>query len=207
MEAQIPPTFKCSICSKLTVLGCKSCNSSTYCSPECQNVDWPVHMILCRQFRDVEEPPEGCFRRGILFPVDQENPRFVWVPYTVRYEGDRENQDLDLAEFLADLSGVTTSLTFDNNEVRSRRLGHTIELIQPFLGGSAVNRCISNVTQGNNRSDWHGPVVLVKRELDEISCRYGNVNMIDFRDAVDHFITAFHSPFINQLFCNNLSGQ
>lgn len=54
-----------------------------------------------------------------------------------------------------------------------------------------MNICIDEVTKGNRKSNWRGPVVLMKTKGPSGSSEgYGDVDMVDFRDAVDHFTTA-----------------
>lgn len=40
----------CSVCMRKGVdLRCGRCNISTYCSKECQVIDWPIHKQICRK--------------------------------------------------------------------------------------------------------------------------------------------------------------
>lgn len=182
---------------------CGSCNSSTYCSAECQKLDWPVHKILCRQFRDLGTPPAGLFRRGIFFPVDQKKPKFVWVPYTVRSE---PNEDIDAAAFVPDRDRVTAFQTIDYNKVCSQRLSLIIGSRSNF-DGSPVNIYIDEVTKGIRKSNWRGPVVILKKK----GSGYEDVDMVDFRDAVDYFQTAVFptciDPRLREALLKNWDGN
>lgn len=61
-----------------------------------------------------------------------------------------------------------------------------------------MNICIDEVTKGNRKSNWRGPVVLMKTKGPSGSTRgYGDVDMVDFRDAVDHFATGVLSADMN----------
>ncbi|KAI0370797.1 hypothetical protein BV20DRAFT_994690 [Pilatotrama ljubarskyi] len=41
----------CAICGKRSGLRCGQCQSASYCSPECQRVDWPSHKPVCRSLK------------------------------------------------------------------------------------------------------------------------------------------------------------
>lgn len=168
---------------------CGSCNSSTYCSAECQKLDWPVHKILCRQFRDFGTPPAGLFRRGIFFPVDEKKPKFVWVPYTVRSE---PREDIDTAVFVPDRDGVMAIQAMDYTKACSKRLNLIIGSRSSF-DGSPVNICIDEVTKGIRKMNWRGPVLVLKGK----GPGYEDVDMVDFHDAVDYFTTAYLGPCID----------
>jgi hypothetical protein len=79
----IPPNVM--LCSKCNAPGtnwCSTCGSSHYCSKLCQKDDWPVHKLLCKSFaRDftIDKAPGDTYYRAIVFPPENETPRFVWV--------------------------------------------------------------------------------------------------------------------------------
>ncbi|KAH8175445.1 MYND finger domain-containing protein [Sarocladium implicatum] len=76
---EIKPT--CLICKKSNAACCSRCNSSAYCSPECQKEDWPIHKLLCKNFSEFDKttrPSEHHFL-GFIFPEDKKRPYCDWI--------------------------------------------------------------------------------------------------------------------------------
>ncbi|KAG9895357.1 hypothetical protein KCU98_g14829, partial [Aureobasidium melanogenum] len=70
---------QCAVCSKPGKL-CASCNNIHYCGAECQKADWKVHKLVCRTFKAVREPPGPNMMRVLVFPFNNTNPEFRWMP-------------------------------------------------------------------------------------------------------------------------------
>ncbi|KAK0100014.1 hypothetical protein ONS95_013169 [Cadophora gregata] len=77
---------RCVICDKPNVKECAACRSSAYCSPACQQVDWPLHKTLCKKLSILLKAPRPKFpvRLGILLSADDPNPQFVWYTPAAR---------------------------------------------------------------------------------------------------------------------------
>jgi hypothetical protein len=69
----------CLSCNKPGTLRCSSCSNARYCSTDCQKRDWKQHKAVCRSFSTLPQRPTPEHIRAILFPVDEEKPRFVWI--------------------------------------------------------------------------------------------------------------------------------
>ncbi|KAL1639781.1 hypothetical protein SLS58_007523 [Diplodia intermedia] len=71
----------CTVCNKANARLCSRCKSACYCSATCQRADWPTHKLLCAAFStfDVSSRPTDEHLRAILFPVDGEKPKFIWL--------------------------------------------------------------------------------------------------------------------------------
>ncbi len=82
-------------------LTCGKCKHTTYCSPECQREDWPIHKKFCNDFAgaasDGERPnPKHC--RILFFPTFREKPQLLWaIPQEIgsKIWLDFEHPDLD----------------------------------------------------------------------------------------------------------------
>ncbi|KAF2820473.1 hypothetical protein CC86DRAFT_113524 [Ophiobolus disseminans] len=73
------PALLCLRCNKVGVKQCSSCANARYCSTQCQKQDWKQHKIICGAFQALEERPSPKHIRAILFPIDDDKPRFVWI--------------------------------------------------------------------------------------------------------------------------------
>lgn len=60
---------------------CAGCQAIHYCSKECQKADRSTHKLLCSSFKEFEatKKPTKDHWRAILFPIDEQKPRFIWV--------------------------------------------------------------------------------------------------------------------------------
>jgi hypothetical protein len=52
-----------------------------YCSSGCQASDKPLHDNLCVSFKNLQPRPSENHYRAIHFPVNDANPRFVWMEF------------------------------------------------------------------------------------------------------------------------------
>lgn len=190
MQSSELPEKKCSICDKVTSRHCKNCSCSLYCSNKCQKTDWPQHKMLCDQFKNFSTRPNKSARRAIFFPEKEKNAKFIWVTCVWRSgeHGDPGFEDVDVKGYIGDDLGRTI---FQRNLLRSRDLDNTIQLIyrDAFLkDGSGVNRSIIEVTKGLMSRSWRGPVLVFKKEgLGMDPDNYGDMDTVDFRDAIDFF--------------------
>lgn len=83
--------------------------------------------------------------------------------------------------------------TVHENLARSRNLANTLAVITNVysaIDGLATYLSIHTLTKGDIPSDWCGSVLLVKRVgIEESPHRFQDVDLVDFRDVVDHFST------------------
>lgn len=178
------------MCGKDAPDTCKQCHSSPYCSRACQKADWPVHKILCGSFQNFQTPPLATSRRGIFFPVDATAPQFVWVKceWCVDEDDGVRFQLSNRKEFLGD--GLTDRVMAQFNKSRSRTRQDLLTLYVREAGsvdGSLLNRCLIAVAGGRYVNfAWPGPLLVVtSRGLTLGDSELVDINMVDFRDAVD----------------------
>lgn len=69
------------MCNKAGVKTCSRCHGIRYCSTDCQQDDWAVHKLVCKQFTkfgdDQRRSPTQV--RAIFFPDTAKRPRFTWL--------------------------------------------------------------------------------------------------------------------------------
>lgn len=88
MAASATPPL-CIICPKPSTSTCSSCRELPYCSKQCQEIDWPIHNLVCKPFlKDFTEDKRPSsistlveYTRGIYFPETGDSPVFVWLPF------------------------------------------------------------------------------------------------------------------------------
>jgi hypothetical protein len=74
------PNTTCPRCTDAATKICGSCKAISYCSPECQQADWPSHKLLCKSFREFNQPPPSPdMVRIVVFLPEERKPRFMWV--------------------------------------------------------------------------------------------------------------------------------
>ncbi|KAH8696805.1 hypothetical protein GQ44DRAFT_634075, partial [Phaeosphaeriaceae sp. PMI808] len=74
----------CTICGISSARYCAVCRSAAYCSPECQQVDWRPHRLLCRSFKDLSAlsfatRPSPKHFLAVHFPMTSRKPKLVWI--------------------------------------------------------------------------------------------------------------------------------
>lgn len=192
MQSSQPPQGgqKCSMCNKTTSQRCKNCSCSLYCSSECQKTDWPVHKILCSQFKDFSAPPNELSRRGIFFPEGEKRPKFVWAncPWVEENEGDPGYEDDDSKKYIGD--SFTGRVFVQINKIRARKLLNTVVVIHREAGmidGSGINHSVIEATKGVAPYPWPGPILVLKFRGLIFEGSYGHMDMTDFRDIIDFF--------------------
>ncbi|MCJ1363223.1 hypothetical protein MMC16_002330 [Acarospora aff. strigata] len=172
---------------------CTGCNSSRYCSSECREADWSTHKLLCASFKDFATPPEKDMKRAIFFPTESKSPRFVWVPCSLNRAERREVIGTTplLANFENETHVLADWLLLQRNAVRQRGLRHTVALLfrQAFLlDGLMTNWSAREATKGLMGKNWSGPIFAFRQPgLTDEPGYYDHMDMVDFRDVVDHF--------------------
>jgi hypothetical protein len=76
---------KCTVCNAENPNHCARCQSASYCSPECQKKDWPIHKTLCKGWKPfLTTKPNDHYSIGIMLPVDSSKPRRIWFEREVK---------------------------------------------------------------------------------------------------------------------------
>ncbi|KAI0441739.1 hypothetical protein F4803DRAFT_521955 [Xylaria telfairii] len=197
MESSEMPD-SCLICKKANSLRCSRCKSVSYCSKQCQRGDYPVHKLLCTSFQsfDTTTRPTKEHVRAILFPVDNNRPKLIWLHCEwVEPEDkfDKRWQRPNAKPFLNNDNGYSVPIQY--NPVLARRLYNTVSVSfrdTSLVDGSQHNGSIAAIvnTMPGSHHDWRGPIIAygqVGPRLDPYECR--DINMIDFRHVADYFVS------------------
>lgn len=184
-----PPAHKqCTMCGKPASEMCKQCRSSHYCSRACQVADWPTHKLLCRSFTNFTTPPNPTSKLGIFFPDNSKVPRFVWVKCSWKTLDEETYQHVDKAEFLGSRSTDRVWVQLNKTRHRKRQDVLTVHIRSTgAIDGSALNQCVIAVAGGRCVNYcWPGPLLVLRTSgLTLGDSELVDVDMVDFRDAVD----------------------
>lgn len=194
-------THLCTVCNKCNVRFCNRCKSARYCSTACQHDDWPTHKLLCAIFSrfDASSRPTDEHFQAIFFPVDDRKPRVVWLHCKwLDYEGSRF-QDPDVDSFLGP-DARPTHVPIQYNPVLKRELSDTVYVCyrDTFLvDGSKANNSVAGITatKPGQYHDWRGPLIAYGKAglgIDQTACK--DLDMTDFRDVVDYFLSYNYKP-------------
>lgn len=116
----------CPLCTDVATKMCGSCRSISYCSPECQQADWPTHKILCKPFKDfTQRPASSDMRRILLFLPDEDKPRFAWAPVKRGLFGD---DAIDMSKF-DEYDKVFGRVEIQTNSWTGEDLGYGIQIM------------------------------------------------------------------------------
>lgn len=142
---------------------CVVCRAA-YCSRACQQEDWPLHKLKCKGFKLFPIlRPDVHHKIGILFPVDAEVPKLIWIPTTRELESMEEQRSVTAMHFKTVkhiapiLGGEEETLILEHNIMREVPLAHQLT-INSRLGHEElpVNKCILKLTQGKSGEFWRG---------------------------------------------------
>ena len=184
-------TDECIICQEPRARKCERCRSCSYCSKNCQRVDWPSHKLLCSQYAQQQPRPSQAHKRAILFKEDGPKPLMIWV--VCRRKNDQEDgirDSVDVGSFLGNDMPFTDHRLIQRNLRRNRGLGYTLELKFRdgfLLDGSKPNQSIQAM-ETTVSSSWRGPMVALKKQGVGVDFRsYADMTLGDYRHLVDYF--------------------
>ncbi|MCJ1354843.1 MAG: hypothetical protein MMC33_004833 [Icmadophila ericetorum] len=190
----------CTICNEPNAQVCGGCQSSKYCSSECQRVDWSVHKLLCREYKSHTDRPGSTYKRAIVFYADKQVPQLVWCPtkeqvdqaYSFEEDDGEEPLKWELAlngGFFGSKKNELRCSIAQRNALRDRILDHNLEIWygdNHLNDDTPTNQAIVAATKGKMKHHWKGTVMVMrKRDLEQHPSFYGDITMIDFRDVVD----------------------
>jgi hypothetical protein len=155
-----PPTstaHPCTICNSPHARLRQQCRSSSYCSVECQQTDWPAHKLLCSQYRIQGDRPGPRHKRAIFFfSPDRKSPKFIWI----KCEGNWGDCSAEaVKEYMGTGNPIVARTFVMHNPARNRSLDHTLELAYRdffMFDGSARNMCIINAARGEGEERLEG---------------------------------------------------
>ncbi|KAM7201689.1 hypothetical protein V8F33_003238 [Rhypophila sp. PSN 637] len=204
----------CALCNNPPSIPCPTCQDLLYCSAACQTADAPIHKQVCASFNGVSPPPqpaesEGKHVLGVLFPVDSEAAKLVWV----RIGGFRDEesgisfQEAEVSAFFGE-EVTPESIHSERNRVRNRDMRSMLEIWHVAgASGLSENACIvslaglnSGITTDDDSNDgprrpfhdWKGPVLVLFMTRSTGFMvdpgAYRDCQLQDFRDAVDFVV-------------------
>ncbi|KAI0426894.1 hypothetical protein F5Y09DRAFT_317743 [Xylaria sp. FL1042] len=199
MENSEPSTSdSCIICDKPNALRCNRCKGASYCSKLCQRGDYPIHKLLCTKFSafNISARPSAEHVRAILFPVDQKQPKLIWLHCQWMEPEDEYYgrwQNPNAKPFLNNDHGKEVHIQY--NQVLAKRLSNIVcvSYRDTFLiDGSVPNSSIAPITATvpGYHHDWRGPIIAygkVGSDFDPVQCR--DIDMNDFRHIADYFVS------------------
>lgn len=172
----------CLICTKPSSTRCGGCKNVLYYSKDCQKEDWKSsHKLICKQFSEIittRPSPRHCL--AVLFPVDEEKPKLVWLEHGVSYAGTGIFHD-EFEKYFGSYAG-TGNMSITVNPVLARPLSQVIYLRygENFLSdGSKPNKSIAWIKKSvPDEFIWKGPVLAIARLGRDLRAA-------DFRHVVD----------------------
>ena len=145
----------CLRCTDAATKTCGGCRGVRYCSPECQQADWACHKLLCKSFKDFNQPPPSPdMLRIVVFHPDEEKPRFAWAPTSGPIVKDQELLD-HYGDRMFYSKGTNT------NAWTGEALGYhvLIHYDDNFIGSyNGRNKAVMSSTQGMDAMGWSGPM-------------------------------------------------
>jgi hypothetical protein len=194
-------TSTCTICNGSDAKYCSLCHSISYCSPECQKLDWPLHKTICKTFTALDSRPSPSHKLAILFPVDSKHPQLIWIKCErhvddedgIAFEMPITQPILETENLDPKYLDVPESKPINRSVLRGFRLSHTVKVIcrETFLiDGSTSNVCVRHTTRGQMTHDWRGPIVAMRQPgtaTDPLI--HEDIRAADLRVAVDYFLS------------------
>jgi hypothetical protein len=195
--------LQCTICGVFSARYCAVCHSAAYCSPECQQVDWRPHRLLCRSFKELSASsfaarPSPKHFLAVHFPMISRKPRLVWIN-TKEISGERGYFNPELGELLhvpGNDKYVGRGLRcVRGNAFRGRK--ETLDTLNIwYIDDSLVNNLQTNQSLhgtlptlvGDTWGEmiWKGPMVAVLKVGNEWDPRqFTDMTLTAYRDAID----------------------
>ena len=190
-------TAICTICDSTHTQACLQCHSTRYCSPECQQTDWPSHSLLCSQYLTHINRPNLSWKRAILFPPDEDKPYFIWVECKTEEDDQVPGFTYEVCQIREHHLGKDGAFPeyrpIQRNALLDRNLTNTLNVIyrSTYLSdGSSVNKSVVKATQGAQGHEWRGPILAMKKKgLGTDPGFFLDINMQDYRNVVDYFVS------------------
>jgi len=192
----------CTVCNKSNARLCNRCKSTRYCSKACQQGDWLTHKLLCATFStfNASSRPTNERFRAILFPVDDKNPKVIWLHCKWCDDGDDGRYQHPDRGALLGHDTLIKDMTIQYNPVLKRNLSDTIYVSyrDTFLvDGSKPNKSVAAITatKPGQYHDWRGSMIAygkVGLGIDPTACK--DLDMNDFRHITDFFLSYGYTP-------------
>ena len=194
-------TPTCIICNGLDAKFCSLCHSISYCSPECQKPDWPLHKTICKTFATLPSRPSPSHKLAILLPVDSKDPQLIWIKCE-RHVDDEDGVAWEMpdTQHLLQIENLDPKyqharefISIKRNVLRGFNLNYTVQVIgreTALIDGSAPNVCVRHTTKGQTTHCWRGPIVVMRQPGTAIDpLVHEDIRAGDFRVAIDYFLS------------------
>ncbi|KAI0018000.1 hypothetical protein F4780DRAFT_563307 [Xylariomycetidae sp. FL0641] len=206
LEKRCPPysskmRTQCLYCDEPGTSMCTSCDEGIYCSDEHQAADAPVHQLVCASIPEfsADKRPSNRHRRAILFPADEDAPRFIWVSSSIKkgrklpgvkeYFGKYAKYEVMWHDILAPLlqSGHESGHKYGGCGLLS------IGLHEKPVDGVPVNKSITALGKPGHSKSWLGnQIIVAHRRWPTTTKEKQGINMVDvnardFRRVVDMY--------------------
>ncbi|PQE19782.1 Zinc finger MYND-type protein [Rutstroemia sp. NJR-2017a BVV2] len=194
-------TLTCIICNGSNANLCSSCRSISYCSPECQKSDWPLHKTICKAFTTLPLRPFPSHKLAILLPIDSKDPQLIWIKCErcvddedgIAWENPDTQHLLEIENLDPEYHAARQFLKIKRNALRGFNLSYTVEVIgreAALIDGSTPNICVLHNTKGQTTHVWRGPMVVMRQPGTAIDpLFYEDIKASDFRVAIDYFLS------------------
>lgn len=186
----------CLICNKADARLCSQCHSSFYCSKKCQTADYPIHKLLCSDFKafNTTSRPSDEHFRAVVFPVNERKPKLVWL----HCKSDTEGYQSPNIKTLLGPNAPLAQKPIRYNPVLKRYLSNTIFLNfrdTALIDGSTPNESVRSLlnTKAGRYFDWCGQLgayTAVGLYSDPERCK--DLTMDDFRHTTDYLMSLDH---------------
>ncbi|KAI1739861.1 hypothetical protein F4680DRAFT_466018 [Xylaria scruposa] len=178
----------CIVCGRATALVCNVCVRTCYCSQECQKIDFPIHGLLCSDFveHELTQRPNRNHIRAILFPVDQERPKTIWLPCNTDARGRSPNVEQLLPRGLTVIKRRFINLTKVSSKICLCYCDFSIG------GESETNQSIKRITttRPGQYFDWVGAVIAYGKTHRNLSLGgLRDLDMEDFQLIAKYFLS------------------
>lgn len=173
-------TKECAICPQNIRFMCSSCKSTSYCSAECKDTDWPSHKVLCHQFQShlAEEPIGHDAVSVVCFQPSALRPSLAWM--TAEQIG---QCDINL-RFESGSDALVHTTVEGINPIRQRPYRRPIMLMHDphhFQRG-IKNQSVDSITGSVGETKWRGWVMAM------LPCSSRDrIDMRDLRELADFF--------------------
>jgi hypothetical protein len=193
--------YNCTICNTSSAKACAACRSAAYCSPECQQTDWPLHKTICSGFTVLPLRPSPLYKLGFLFPVTSKVPELIWVPCEEKFKDDFVKYEQPItSSFLDNDNSSVGSKVIARNHYRGFDLDHAVVIFYreaSRFDGSKSNECVISTTRRQAATDWRGPIIIMSWfSTNPIPDFYQDITASDLRVAVD-FVSHRDRPAIS----------
>ncbi|KAL8724490.1 MAG: hypothetical protein Q9166_007924 [cf. Caloplaca sp. 2 TL-2023] len=172
--------------------------------------DWSTHKLLCSQFAATPKRPGPTLKRAILLPEEGPSSKVVKVecqPLFGKDDVELEGEIPQLERFMGFARYRPLSNT--RNFLRGRRFKGELQFIHhdDYLdAGSKVNMTVESIVREKPPNRWRGPVVILKA-VSEDAETYTNINMTDYRNAVNHLAMWKGSADYDDFYYSHFNGK